>query len=555
MQNEKFQVGELERWLQRGDRQTDWLITLGLLMAAIVLFTINLGELPLRDWDEGLVAQVAREIWQAPFDSLTWLHPTLWGEPYFNKPSLIHSLIAVMYSLSGVNEWTTRLPSALLTAVSVPLMYGVAREIFYPRPPAVFAALVYLTCLPVARHGRLAMLDGAILCFLLLLLWCLLRTRRDYRYALGVGIGFGLICLTKGIMVGVLLGTIAAVFIGWDTPRLLRSPHLWLGVGLGSVPVALWYVAQWQHYGQTFLDKNLVDQSLQRIWQDVEANGGPPWYYLLEILKYSAPWLLFLPLGLKVAWSNRNLSWAKLAIVWSSAYLVIISAMVTKLPWYVLPIYPALALIAGAVLAELWQKGQQTGTHPAASAGYSIAWAGWFSLLGLAGWAGVVYFGWIISPAEPDIELIMAVMGMTMTVATVLVVRQNPQFLAVLIWGMYVALLLLMGSNHWVWELAETYPVKPVAAIVRQHVPATQNVLTSYPHNRPSLNFYSERLVVPASGDLLKQRWTQQERPPFFLLDDAALNTIELPAKQVLGTAEGWSLITRTQPANTAIEQ
>jgi 4-amino-4-deoxy-L-arabinose transferase-like glycosyltransferase len=544
MQNEKFQVGDLERCLQRGDRQTDSLITLGLWMAAIVLFVVNLGELPLRDWDEGLVAQVAREIWQSPINSLTWLHPTLWGEPYFNKPSLVHSLMALMYSMGGVSEWTARLPGALLTAASVPLMYGVAREVFYPRPPAVFAALVYLTWLPIARHGRLAMLDGAVLCFFLLLINWLLRTRRDYRYALGVGIGLALICLTKGVMVGILLGAIAFLFAVWDTPRLLRSPHLWLGIVLGSVPVLLWYVAQWQEYGQAFLNTNLVDQSLQRIWQDVEANGGPPWYYLLEILKYSAPWLLFLPLGFKLAWVNRNLSWAKLALVWSVVYLVVVSAMATKLPWYILPIYPALALIAGAALADLWQKGRHTGVIQPKQTEYSSIWFGWFALLALGGWAGVIYFGWVSSPLEPDLELIMAIVAMTMTVAAVLVTRQNPQFLTVLIWGMYVALLLLMGSNHWVWELAEAYPVKPVAAIVQQHTPTQQKVFTSYPHNRPSLNFYSNRQVIPASTNQLKERWNKQEQP-FFLVDDAVLNTIDLPATQVLGTAEGWSLITK----------
>lgn len=546
MQNEKFRLGELEYWLQRGDRQTDWLIALGLLMSALVLCTINLGGLPLRDWDEGLVAQVAREIWRSSADSLTWLHPTLGGEAYFNKPTLIHNLIALLYSQGGISEWTTRLPSATLTALSVPLMFGIGREVFYPRPPAVFAALTYLTFLPVVRQGRMAMLDGAILCFLLLMVWCLLRTRRDYRYALGVGLGFGLICLTKGVMVGVLLATIALAFIAWDTPRLFRSPFLWFGLFLGSIPVGLWYVAQWLHYGDEFLSKNLLNQSLQRIWEDVEANGGPPWYYLLEVLKYSIPWLLFLPLGCKLAWIHRNLSWAKLAIVWSAAYLIVISLMATKLPWYVLPLYPALSLIAGAALAELWQKGRQVGIKQPANISYSPFWMGWFSLLALAGWAGVIYFGWLSSPLEPELELILTIVGVTMTITAVLVARNNPQFIAVLIWGTYVSLLLLMGSHHWVWELAESYPVKPVAALVQKHTPSGKTIFTSYPYNRPSLNFYSDRRVVPTSEDKLKQRWGKEETP-YLLLDKAALETLELPSKQVIGSMEGWSLVTRAK--------
>ncbi len=132
----------------------------------MLLFSINLGELPLRDWDEGTVAQVAREIWRAPAGSMRWLYPMLGGVPYHNKPPLMHLLIAWTYSLLGVNEWTTRLPGAMLTAISVPLLYCIGREIFRQRWAAIYSALIYLTMLPVVRHGRLAMLDGAVICFL-----------------------------------------------------------------------------------------------------------------------------------------------------------------------------------------------------------------------------------------------------------------------------------------------------------------------------------------------------------------------------------------------------
>ncbi len=64
----------------------DQLWTLGLLLASVLLFGVNLGNLPLRDWDEGTVAQVAREIWRAPDGSLTWLYPTINNVPYLNKP-------------------------------------------------------------------------------------------------------------------------------------------------------------------------------------------------------------------------------------------------------------------------------------------------------------------------------------------------------------------------------------------------------------------------------------------------------------------------------------
>ena len=130
-------------------------------------------------------------------------------------------LIAGGYKIVGVNEWTTRLPSAVLSALSVPILYGIGREIFPSRLSAIFSSLVYLTLVPVACQGRLAVADGMALCFVLLMIWCVLRSRRDLRWSLGVGLALSLITLSKGLVLGSLTGAIAFVFLSWDTPRLL----------------------------------------------------------------------------------------------------------------------------------------------------------------------------------------------------------------------------------------------------------------------------------------------------------------------------------------------
>lgn len=521
----------------------DRLWTIGLLLAALLLYTLNLGEAALRDWDEGLVAQVARDIYRAPAGSLTWLHPTLAGAPYLNKPPLVHWLIAIAYRIGGVNEWTTRLPGALLTAISVPVLYTIGRELFPRRTPAIFAALVYLTTLPIARHGRLAMLDGVLISLFLILLVCLLRSRRDLRWSLGVGLCFGLLCLTKGLA-AVLLGAIALGFIYLDTPRLLTSGYIWLGLGVGLLPAIGWYGLQWQHYGQEFLQAGLLDQSLSRVWVPVENNKGAPWFYLLEVLKYALPWLLFLPGGLRLAWDNRIWSWAKLVLVWSAGYLLAISLMSTKLPWYVLPIYPSLALTIGAYLAELWNPQDLTGEAAAPRSRYPIVWAILLGLTAIGCLVGSFYLG-IEPPARLELTILLVALAITLTTTTILLLRQDSQFILVLVWGLYVSLLLLTLSRYWVWELEDAYPVKPVAAIVQQNTPAKQTVLTSYPYNRPSLNFYSDRPVIPASIETLKQEW-QRSLHPYLLVDQATLTQLNLKLVQHLGEAEGWSLITRS---------
>lgn len=519
-----------------------WL--LGLFLAAIALLGINLGELPLRDWDEGTVAQVAREIYRAPLNSFTWLYPTLWGEPYLNKPPLVHGLMAIAYHLGGVHEWTARLPGALLTALSVPLLYWVGREIFPRHITAGLSAAVYLTLLPVVRHGRLAMLDGAVLCFALLMVGCLVRSRRDTRFALGIGLGLGLIGLTKGVMLAALFGAIALVYLVWDTPRLLRSPYLWLGGFLGTLPLAGWYVAQLWHYGAEFGDTNLLNQSIQRIWAGVEGNAGPPWYYLLEVLKYGWPWLVFLPLGLQRIWQNRNLGWAKLVLVWGGGYFLAISLMVTKLPWYSLPLYPPLALAVGMQLTVMWDQGRH-GNIRQTPRDYSRWWLGIWIWLAIAALCGAAYFIWLAPSPALDLAIVFAIFGLTTLLTALLTAQQNPQFIPVLLWGTYLSLLVLMISPHWLWELAEDYPVKPVAQLIQANTPPGQVVYTSNTIHRPSLDFYSDRRIIPANSQQLRRHW-QRRRPPYFLLDATTLNQLSPNQPvQILGETEGWTLITR----------
>ncbi len=510
----------------------DWLWVFGLLLAALLLFTINLGGVSLRDWDEGTVAGVAREISRHSIASLAWLYPTLNGEPYLNKPPLIHWLIALAYRLGGVNEWTSRLPGAILTALSVPLLYSIGREIFPQRTTAIFASLVYLTMLPMVRHGRLAMLDGAIVSFFIFTIWCVLRSRRNLRYCLGVGVGLGLICFTKGLMICLLLGAIALLFLYWDTPRLLTHWYLWLGIFIGTAPVFSWYTAQWLHYGNFFTQTAIVDQSLSRIWQGVDGRTQPLWYYLLEIVKYSFPWLLFLPQGFRFAWLNSNISYSKLIVVWLGVYILAISIMTTKLPWYVLPIYPAFALAVGVQLTQIWHKPHFN---------YSRRAIAILTLLALLGWGGSLYFSPLSPNRDLQLQLISTCVALTMTVTAILAQKRDRQFIVVLLWGCYLSLGLFVTSRHWVWELAEAYPVKPVAALIESNTPKHQKIYTSFPYHRPSLDFYSDRQVIPASNDQLQRYWQQPK--PYFLVDGDTLKSLRLKSVQQLGTKEGWTLI------------
>ena len=155
---------------QTPPRAVPWRGLLLLWLAAVVLAVAGLGNLPLRDWDEGIVARVSLEISTRGLPE-GWL-PTIWGSPYLNKPPGLHVLIAAAIGLwrqlsqapaqALPPEWVVRLVPALLSSLMVPVGGLVQLQL---RPGDNRAALatgaILLTLLPVARHGRLAMLDGA----------------------------------------------------------------------------------------------------------------------------------------------------------------------------------------------------------------------------------------------------------------------------------------------------------------------------------------------------------------------------------------------------------
>ncbi|MBD2528769.1 glycosyltransferase family 39 protein [Nostoc flagelliforme FACHB-838] len=507
-------------------REKEWLF--GLLVISLVLWLMFLGNSPLRDWDEGTVAQVAREIWRAPLGSMHWLYPTLAGEPYHNKPPLMHLLVAWTYSIGGVNEWTTRLPGAVLTALGVPLLYLVGCSLFKESLSALFAALVYLTMLPVLRHGRLAMLDGTTITFFLLLLFCLLKARQNPRYALGVGFCLGLITLTKGMIV-LPLGAIACLFLIADRQfALLKSPYLLVGIFLGIAPAIAWFTAQLQHYGENFFQVNFQAQTFNRLTESVEGHNGPPWYYLIEIIKYSFPWLLFLPGGFYLAWKKRHTSWSRLIIIGTIVYLGTISLMRTKLPWYVMPVYPFLALAIGAKLSEIWQYGH----FKLRSLRIFLA------IIAIAGLGGCVYF--ILAKKEPVLIVLSILLAISMSIAAWLIKQRDRNFIPVLFSGMYLVLALLMSSQSWIWELNEAFPVKPVAELIRANVSPGTQIYTSFAYNRPSLDFYSDCKVTAATVPILQQMLSNKS---YLLLDNGALQQINLTGGKILGSAKGFTLI------------
>lgn len=520
-----------------------WLLIL--FIAAIFLYTFNLGEFPLRDWDEGIVATVSREIYRANFEDNTWIYPiNLDSSPYWNKPPFVHNLVALSYHFFGISELTTRYIPALISAFCVPLVYLIGKEIFTVKRTAVFSAVVYLTLIPVVRHNRLAMLDGTVTFFFCLIALFLLKlynlhrcNSKDYKkhiYWFVISLSFSFLCLTKGIAIALLAAFIFSLFILANKKvfaKLYNNKTLII-LTVGISPAIVWYVLQYLSYGQEFINYNLGTQTFNRVLNTVENNSQPSWYYLLELVKYSLPWLIFLPQGIILAIKQRRQIWAKLTLTWFGIYLLIISLMNTKLPWYIIPIYPAFALLVGASLnriVDLHKRKNYNGNI------YQL----WLLFLTIIFGLATIYFAFFYSPKDNGLLTIAFILTITFTFSTVLIRKKSPYFILTISVGLYIALFTFFKTPHSIWELAENYPVKEVAELIAENTPSGATIYTSYPYHRPSLKFYSDRLIIPLSEVKLQKTLLLEKKVYLLLSKDTPL----IPSSTIIKATYKWRIV------------
>lgn len=369
-----------------GDGAMAWLgnwLTTGLLaLVALVIFFASL-EYPLFEPDETRNAQLALNI----LSSGDWMALTLDGEPYWDKPPLQAWLTACSYRFLGAGAWSTRVPSALagwLTFLAVVALGGrLAGSV-----SAWLGGALLLMSTGFVLSGRFATMDQLLtLCSTTMLISALLAVRSkalDRRWLTVAGLACGMGLLAKGPVILVLVlppVTAAAWLSGW---RNIRRWQFWLWPAAIAVLVAApWYVAMAiQHpgfVGHFFWRHNVVRFS------EGFNHRQPLWFYLPVILLAMFPASFLFPAGLRTLVSGRSLrrrlvtrtdGALLLMVVWVVAFF---SLSKTKLPSYVLPALPVLALLLGRV-AHLARKTGPVQLLPRSALGlqpwHLLAWAG-----------------------------------------------------------------------------------------------------------------------------------------------------------------------------------
>jgi len=337
------------------ERQTSWLILAAFWLVLLVLASLR----PLAVPDEGRYGEIGR--WMLV--SGDWLTPRLDGIPFFHKPPLLHWLSAISLSLFGVSELALRLVPALHAGLMITALYLAARTVS-SEVIARRAAIMLGSSLTFLVGGQYINHDMLVATWIGLAIWAFAFAfmAGDKPNAWLARLGFvacALGMLSKGLIGIALPGLVMFVWLIWTRQfkKVLYLP--WLsGLALFAVVALPWFLLAQQTYPE-FFNYMFVGQQFNRYTAATYNNPQPWWFYLVALGLLLFPWVFF-ALGQVRRVTSMTLAssidlpavWWRLCWAWVLAILVFFSIPHSKLVGYIVPVTPALALLA----AVGWQR-------------------------------------------------------------------------------------------------------------------------------------------------------------------------------------------------------
>ena len=400
----------------RDSRPLHWLL---LLVVGGLLTFPHLGAHALWDMDEGVNAECGREMREVG----TWIVPTFNGELRTAKPVLTYWLQRLAYDGFGVSEWSARLPSALCGLGSLLVTYELGRRLF-GATTGLLAGLALASCVQHAVLSHAATPDAPLVLVLTLafaLVW-VGQEGGGRGFLVWPGLAVGLAVLAKG-PVGLLLPALTTLlYLGWNRElrRLLDRRLVW-GLLLVLLVAGPWYALVAAETRGDWPRAFFLNENLNRVAVAQENHSGPVVYYVGFVLALFAPWSSVIgPTLWDAVGSGRRRSppvatderspdarACRFLLCWTLAVLVPFSLARTKLPNYVAPVYPALALLTARFLVR-WARGEVTpprwvwavvvGSVALTGVGYAVGlvWvSGVVPMNGMRVFPGVEWWAWV----------------------------------------------------------------------------------------------------------------------------------------------------------------
>ena len=395
-----------------------------LVLLCLLLYLPGLAVLPPFDRDEARFAQASKQM----LETGDYIALRFQDEARNKKPVGIYWLQAAAARTLTEPPWNAiwayRLPSLVAAILAVLLAWRCCA--LWARPPtALLAAALLASCVILVTEAHLAKTDAGLLCAVMAAQFALAALYRadraaapEPRWAAPVfWIAQSAAILLKGPIGPMLSGlTLLALWamdrrLGWARPLArARLQLIWI------VMVLPWFVAIMRATDGAFFADAVGKDLLPKIYSAQESHGAPPGYYAGLLMLGFWPGSLLLPLAAACAWRDRGEAATRFLLAWLVPAWLIFEAVPTKLPHYVLPTYPALAMLVALAI----DRGIAPG--PAWWRAWVIVWTGFGVVLG----GLLAYAPSLIGPAHWPAALAGAAIAATAAVAGHLMARRRP---------------------------------------------------------------------------------------------------------------------------------
>ena len=500
-----------------------------LLLVFTAIWFSNLDYRRLVHPDEGRYAEIPREM----MASGDWITPRLNGIKYFEKPALQYWITAAAYSIFGVHHWTARVWPALSGFLGVLFIGYVGLRLGGPLL-GLYSAAVLAGSAWYVLNAHILTLDAGVTFWMSVGLGSLFIAQRDDAtpgeergWMLAAWAALALAVLSKGL-IGVVLPVGAMVIYtllrrDWS---LWRRLHL-IGGSLVFLAIAApWFVAVSLRNGE-FFDFFFIREHFARFLTNEARREGAWWYFIPIFLAGILPWLTVFLWTARRVWTDapvgRNgFSWQRFAVVWSAFIFVFFSVSGSKLPSYILPMFPALALTLGWQLTVLPQSTLARLTVPL------VAIMGVIALIALVAYGSLAArFADARQPLEPLLEYgvwlktacVVAFAGGALGLFYLRSAKRTAAVLSVSLTALLAAMLVLTGHD----TLAEARSTGPIVSrIVAANGPL-----------RADVPFYTFRMYDQTLPYYLGRTVTQVEH-----YDELAMGIASEPDKAIATEAE-----------------
>jgi 4-amino-4-deoxy-L-arabinose transferase-like glycosyltransferase len=470
-----------------------------------VLFFTHLGGLALTEPDETFYAQTAKEMLIAS----DWVTPRIFNEPQFEKPALYYWLVMASYIVFGISEFSARFPSAVFSIFGVLGVFLIGK-LLYSRLCGFLSAVVMTTSIIYIIVGRACVTDIVLVVFIIYAFYFFIKgwscDNKKYHYAASAATALAV--LTKGPIGLFIIGAVILLYLAitGEIRFIFKKVPIFKLILLFLAIALPWYVLAYLANGNMFIDEFFGFHNITRFTQPEHKIGDTPFFYLPVVLGGIFPWSVFFTFaGWCMYKKNKDtassLQESRPAIkapkvflaAWFLVVFIFFSISRTKLVTYILPLFPAMALMTGG----FWEKAIM-GYEKDMSIRRQIKWAfgisGFITILGLCGLGVFLWQRFLYGPVFKGFFIGSGVLLLSFLAGWYFLKQRKilEAFLSIA----FSMVLILPAVTVYIFPVIEKYESRKALALTAKELSALHEKIGAECDHRRGIAFYTDRVEI-----------------------------------------------------------